>query len=70
MIRLIEKSVCRAAVINPFRMLKYRCHSSQSFHPKSACQTPAPGRATVGKPWARARYPNSMSSHWKNSGSG
>ncbi len=37
------------------RRLKYRCQSSQSFHGKSACQSPAPGSVTVGKPWARPR---------------
>ena len=47
-VRFTVKAVCSDAVMSPLRMLKYRCHSSQSFHPKSACHTPAPGSATVG----------------------
>ena len=65
-----SKSLCSALVISELRKLKYRDQSSQFFQEKSACQTPAPGRVTVGNPAAWARSPYSMSSHWKNTGSG
>src|SRR4029078_1124814 len=45
-------------------------NSSRSFQWKSACQTPALGNVVVGKPASRARSPYSMSSHWKNIGTG
>ena len=46
---------CSALVISELRTLKYRDQSSRSFQWKSACQTPALGSVTVGKPAASAR---------------
>ena len=69
-VALVSMLPCSAWVISELRTLKYRMNSSRSFQWKSACHTPALGSVTVGKPAANARWPYSMSSHWKNIGNG